>query len=97
MTILVAGGSIGSHTVRALHKANENVVVIDILSTGLSAHLPESVPLFIGDAGDKNLVEGVIAQANSIMRCAGSGHGAGTDARPAALLPQHLDHAQAAQ
>src|ERR1700745_1640286 len=76
MTMLVTGGGgyIGSHTGRALHEANENVVVIDNLSTGFSAFIPEGVPLFIGDAGDENLVEGVIAQhgVESIIHFAGS-------------------------
>ncbi|MBI5263811.1 MAG: UDP-glucose 4-epimerase GalE [Bradyrhizobium sp.] len=76
MTVLVTGGAgyIGSHTVLALAEAGENVVVIDDLSTGFSAHLPEGVPLFIGDAGDENLVEGVISQhhVESIVHFAGS-------------------------
>jgi UDP-glucose 4-epimerase len=76
MTVLVTGGAgyIGSHMVRALVDANENVVVIDNLSTGFSAFLPEGVPLFIGDAGDENLVEGVIKQhaVESIIHFAGS-------------------------
>ena len=63
MTVLVTGGAgyIGSHTVQTLVEAGESVVVIDNLSTGFSAFLPEGVPLFIGDAGDENLVEGVLA------------------------------------
>src|SRR6201990_1215737 len=76
MTVLVTGGAgyIGSHMVLALAEAGENVVVIDNLSTGFSAHLPEGVPLFIGDAADENLVEGVIAAHNieSIIHFAGS-------------------------
>src|SRR5436190_8954711 len=76
MTVLVTGGAgyIGSHMVHALVEAGESVVVIDNLSTGLSAFLPESVPLFIGDAGDENLVDGVIAQhgVESIIHFAGS-------------------------
>src|ERR1700756_5833003 len=76
MTVLVTGGAgyIGSHTVRALREANENVVVIDNLSTGFSAFVPEGVPLFIGDASDENLVEGVIAahEVESIVHFAGS-------------------------
>jgi len=76
MSVLVTGGAgyIGSHMVLALAEAGENVVVIDNLSTGFSAFLPEGVPLFIGDAGDENLVEGVIAQHNveSIIHFAGS-------------------------
>ncbi|SFP71818.1 UDP-galactose 4-epimerase [Bradyrhizobium sp. Ghvi] len=76
MTVLVTGGAgyIGSHTVLALAEAGEDVVVIDDLSTGFSAYLPEGVPLFIGDAGDEKLLEGVIAQHNieSIIHFAGS-------------------------
>ena len=58
----------GTHTIRALHEENETWS-FDNLSTAFSAHLPERVPLFIGDAGDENLVEGLIAQARvySIM------------------------------
>jgi UDP-glucose 4-epimerase len=76
MTVLVTGGAgyVGSHMVLALVEAGESVVVIDNLSTGFSAFLPEGVPLFIGDAGDENLVEGVIEQHNieSIIHFAGS-------------------------
>jgi UDP-glucose 4-epimerase len=76
MTVLVTGGAgyIGSHMVLALVEAGESVVVIDNLSTGFSAFLPEGVPLFIGDAGDENLVEGVIEQhgVDSIIHFAGS-------------------------
>src|ERR1700710_1223669 len=76
MTVLVTGGAgyIGSHMVHALAETGESVVVIDNLSTGFSNFLPEGVPLFIGDAGDENLVEGVIAQhgVESIIHFAGS-------------------------
>jgi UDP-glucose 4-epimerase len=76
MSVLVTGGAgyIGSHTVQALVEAGESVVVIDNLSTGFSTFLPEGVPLFIGDAADENLVEGVIAAHNveSIIHFAGS-------------------------
>src|SRR5450755_4098112 len=76
MTVLVTGGAgyIGSHMVQALAEAGEGVVVIDNLSTGFAAFLPEGVPLFIGDAGDENLIEGVIAAhgVDSIIHFAGS-------------------------
>src|SRR6202047_3580444 len=76
MTVLVTGGGgyIGSHMVPALAQAGESVVVIDNLSTGFSTSLPEGVPLFIGDAADENLVEGVIAAhgVDSIIHFAGS-------------------------
>src|SRR3954463_15085440 len=76
MTVLVTGGAgyIGSHMVLALAEAGESVVVIDNLSTGFSAFVPDGVPLFIGDAGDENLVDGVISQhgVDSIIHFAGS-------------------------
>lgn len=76
MTVLVTGGAgyIGSHMVHALADAGESVVVIDNLSNGFSAFVPEGVPLFIGDAADENLVEGVIAAhgIESIIHFAGS-------------------------
>src|SRR3569832_612494 len=76
MTVLVTGraGYIGCHMVLALVEAGESVVVIDNLSTGFSSAVPEGVPLFIGDAGDENLVEGVIAQhgVDAIIHFAGS-------------------------
>src|SRR5204863_106899 len=60
--------------VHALADAGESVVVVDNLSTGFSAFLPEGVPLFIGDAGDENLVESVIARhsVEAIIHFAGS-------------------------
>jgi UDP-glucose 4-epimerase len=76
MTVLVTGGAgyIGSHMVHTLVEAGESVVVVDNLSTGFSAFLPEGVPLFIGDAADENLIEGVIAahKVESIIHFAGS-------------------------
>jgi UDP-glucose 4-epimerase len=76
MSVLVTGGAgyIGSHMVHALVDAGERVVVIDNLSTGFGAFLPEGVPLVVGDAGDESLVEGVIARhgVDSIIHFAGS-------------------------
>jgi UDP-glucose 4-epimerase len=76
MTVLVTGGAgyIGSHMALALVEAGQGVVVIDNLSTGFSPFVPQGVPLFIGDAGDENLVEGVIAahDVDTIIHFAGS-------------------------
>src|SRR6188768_4031965 len=76
MTVLVTGGAgfIGSHMVHLLNDAGESVVVIDNLSTGFSSALPENVPLFIGDAADENLVEGVLTanRVDAIIHFAGS-------------------------
>ena len=57
MSILVTGGAgyIGSHVVRQLGERNENVIVLDNLSTGFrSAVLHGS--LVVGDTGDRELV-----------------------------------------
>ncbi len=76
MSILVSGGAgyIGSHMVHALVDAGEPVVVLDNLSTGFRAALPESVPLFIGDAGDQTLAASIIDvhQVTAIIHFAGS-------------------------
>ena len=76
MTVLVTGGAgyIGSHMVHALAEAGESVVVVDNLSTGFAAFLPQGVPLVIGDAGDENLVRSTIVQhgVESIIHFAGS-------------------------
>src|ERR1700720_2615318 len=76
MSVLVTGGAgyIGSHTVRALVEAGESVVVVDNLSTGFSAFLPEGVALFIGDAADESLIESVVVAhgVESIIHFAGS-------------------------
>ena len=76
MTVLVTGGAgyIGSHMVHALADAGEPVVVLDNLSTGFRAALPASVPLFVGDVGDQDLVASIIAEhkVNAIIHFAGS-------------------------
>jgi UDP-glucose 4-epimerase len=76
MTVLVTGGAgyIGSHMVHALVDAGERIVVVDNLSTGFSDFIPQDVPLFIGDAGDENLVTGVIDSqgVDAIIHFAGS-------------------------
>ena len=62
MAVLVTGGAgyIGSHMVLALSDAGETAVVIDDLSTGFRAAVPEGVKLVVGDFGDQALVERTI-------------------------------------
>ena len=64
MTILVTGGAgyIGSHMVLALLDAGERLVVLDNLSTGFDWALPESVPLIVGETGDRPRVAALIAE-----------------------------------
>lgn len=59
--ILITGGAgyIGSHIVRLLVEAGEEVLVIDDLSTG-HREAVEGVPLFEGDFGDPEVVQKVL-------------------------------------
>ena len=56
--ILVTGGAgyIGSHMVYALLDRGEDVVVLDNLSTGVRALVPDKAHFVQGNVGDKDLV-----------------------------------------
>lgn len=75
-TVLVTGGAgyIGSHVVLALLDAGRSVVVLDDLSTGRGASVPNGVPLVVGDVGDAGLVERTIVGhgVDAVMHFAGS-------------------------
>ncbi len=74
--ILVTGGAgyIGSHAVLALRDAGETVVVVDDLSTGFVAAVPQDVPLVRGDIADRALLDGLFAahDIGAILHFAGS-------------------------
>jgi UDP-glucose 4-epimerase len=76
MTVLVTGGAgyIGSHMVHELVDAGERVIVLDNLSTGFRNALPASVLLYVGDAGNRELVSALIGahQVEAILHFAGS-------------------------
>ncbi len=76
MTTLVTGGAgyIGSHMVHELVDAGEPVVVLDDLSTGSRAALPAAARLFVGDCGDRNLLNALIGayRVTAILHFAGS-------------------------
>lgn len=57
-TILVTGGAgfVGSHFARMAFEAGRNVVILDNLSGGEPAALPEAIPLIVGELGDAPLV-----------------------------------------
>lgn len=77
MAVLVTGGAgyIGSHMVwELLDAGNEDVVVLDRLSTGFDWAVAPEATLVVGDVGDKDLVARVIREhgIDSIIHFAGS-------------------------
>jgi UDP-glucose 4-epimerase len=72
-SVLVTGGAgyIGSHTVLQLVARGERVVVLDDLSTGFRQAVRD-VPLVVGNAGDRALVDRLLAehQVNTIIHFA---------------------------
>ncbi|OPF77253.1 UDP-glucose 4-epimerase GalE [Streptomyces antioxidans] len=64
MTWLITGGAgyIGSHVVRAMTEAGESVAVLDDLSSGIRARLPEDVPLVHGSTLDRALLDRTFAE-----------------------------------
>ncbi len=76
MSVLVTGGAgyIGSHMVLALADANEKVVVLDNLSTGLRSAVDARAIFVEGDIADVELVSSLFAQhdVQAIVHFAGS-------------------------
>jgi UDP-glucose 4-epimerase len=75
-SVLVTGGAgyIGSHAVLALRAGGYRVSVVDDLSTGFRAAVPDDVRLVVGDIADRGLVADVIRAEgiDAIMHFAGS-------------------------
>lgn len=76
LPVLVTGGAgyIGSHAVLALADAGWAVAVIDNLSTGFRAAVPEGVPFYEGDIEDSALLKRIFDEngTRAIMHFAGS-------------------------
>jgi UDP-glucose 4-epimerase len=74
--ILITGGAgyIGSHAVYAFIEAGHEVVVIDDLSTGVRANLPEGAIFYEGNIGDRQLITQVARshQPEGVLHFAGS-------------------------
>ncbi|MEU6307950.1 UDP-glucose 4-epimerase GalE [Streptomyces chartreusis] len=64
MTWLITGGAgyIGAHVARAMTGAGERVLVLDDLSAGYPARLPDDVPLVEGSSLDGDLLKRVFAE-----------------------------------
>ncbi len=75
MTWLVTGGAgyIGAHVVRAFRDAGEPVVVIDSLTSGHAAFVPDDVPFVRGTILDGDLVRHTLArhEVDGVMHIAG--------------------------
>ena len=74
--VLVTGGAgyIGSHAVLALLDAGWSVAVIDDLSNGTRAVVPDHVPFYEGNISDRDLLERIFGEqgVGAIMHFAGS-------------------------
>ncbi|MGV9254865.1 UDP-glucose 4-epimerase GalE [Streptomyces sp. NPDC003697] len=64
MTWLITGGAgyIGAHVAHVMAGAGERAVVLDDLSAGRAARLPEGVPLIQGSSLDADLLKRVLAE-----------------------------------
>jgi dTDP-glucose 4,6-dehydratase len=77
MRILVTGGAgfIGSHFVKRLLRAGEDVVVLDKLTySGNRANLPEEVELRVGDIADHSAVAEAAAGCDAVVNFAAETH-----------------------
>jgi len=76
MTVLVTGGAgyIGSHFVWQLVEKDEQVVVLDRLSSGFDWAVPPAAKLIIGDIGDASLVRSLLNEyaIDAVVHFAGS-------------------------
>ena len=76
MSVLVTGGAgyIGSHMVWRLLDADEEVVVLDRLSSGFDWAVPKEARLVVGDVGDAATVRAVITEygVTDVIHFAGS-------------------------
>ena len=66
MAILITGGAgyIGSVTVDLLRERGEQVVVLDNLTRGHRAAVPQGVPFYEGDIGDSDLLRRIAGEHN---------------------------------
>jgi len=76
MSVLVTGGAgyIGSHMVLDLLETGEDVIVLDDLSTGCRAAVPQAAKLIVGNVGDDALLSHTIdrERVTAIIHFAGS-------------------------
>ena len=76
MNVLVTGGAgfIASHIARALVSRGDTVVVLDDLSNGVRANVPEGAELIVGDVRDPDAIErafGALGATDAVCHLAG--------------------------
>ena len=73
MKVLVTGGAgyIGSHAVRELRDAGHEVSILDDLSAGHRAAVPEGAHLFAGDLGDRAVLRDSLRGVDAVVHFAG--------------------------
>lgn len=73
MRVAVTGGAgyIGSHAVRELRDSGHDVAVLDDLSAGHRAAVPEGVRLVVGDLGDPAALATFLEGADAVLHFAG--------------------------
>jgi UDP-glucose-4-epimerase GalE len=71
--VLVTGGAgyIGSHAVREFRDAGHEVAVLDDLSAGHRAAVPQGVELFAGDLADREVLRRALAGVSVVVHFAG--------------------------
>ena len=76
MSVLITGGAgyIGSHMAHHLLESDEDIVVLDNLSTGVEKNLPKNIPFVRGDIADPALVSKLMQthKVDSVIHFAGS-------------------------
>jgi len=94
MTWLVTGGAgyIGAHVVRALQDAGMRPVVLDDLSTGLAAFVPDDVPFVEATLLDRAAVAGAVRQhdVTGVIHVAGFKYAGVSVTRPLHTYEQNV-------
>jgi UDP-glucose 4-epimerase len=95
MNWLVTGGAgfVGSHVIRALRGAGEQVVVLDDLSTGSKDRVPDGVVLEFGSVRDRAVLDLLFAQYefDGVVHIAGKKQVGESVARPLWYYEENVD------
>ena len=91
MKVLVTGGAgyVGAASVDTLLAAGHGVVVLDDLTTGHRAAVPDGARLVVGSYGDEATTRGLLEaeRVDAILHCAARSIVGGEPPRPGPLLP----------